>query len=240
MENLAKTKVGKIVASNFRTSTVFTAHQIDFCCGGGITLEEACKDKNQDLQQVIEELEASFAIRDQKEYAQLPLDQLIDEIIDVHHAYVERTTIPLLTYLNKLCRVHGERHPELNSIYELFTETAGALTQHMKKEELILFPFVKKMLAVSKEGGELPEAVFGHIDNPITMMEHEHDTEGKRLKEIAEISKNYSCPPDGCQTYKVTYAMLEEFEQDLHKHIHLENNILFPAAKELYQRLTKS
>lgn len=134
--------------------------------------------------------------------------------------------------------MHGAKHPELLLINELFKGCAGELAQHMKKEELILFPFIKKLVhaTLSDELIELPH--FETIQNPIAMMMHEHDAEGVRFRKIAELSNNYTPPADGCNTYKVTFAMLEEFEQDLHKHIHLENNILFPKAAKLEKDFT--
>lgn len=237
MKNLAQTKVGKIVATNFKTSTVLTAYNIDFCCGGGITLAEACANQHQNLEEVIGELEEAFQSRADENYLALELDALIDTIIGVHHSYVKATIPALIIYLNKLCNVHGERHPELFEVRNLFQAGANALSEHMKKEELVLFPYIKAMVESQKSGFSLSKPHFQHINNPIRSMEHEHDEEGLRFKKIAELTNNYNCPPDGCQTYRVAYAMLNEFEQDLHKHIHLENNILFPSAKKMFESL---
>lgn len=237
MKNLAQTKVGKIVASNFKTSAVFTSHQIDFCCGGGITLEEACKNKNQNLEVVIAELEETFKIKDSQNWEAMELDQLIALIIQVHHQYVEASIPTLKLYLEKLCNVHGDRHPELFEIKQLFLEGAGALTIHMKKEELILFPYIKAMVESKNSGLPISKPHFKDITNPIAMMEDDHEAEGERFAKIAELTNGYLCPPDGCQTFKVTYAILQEFEADLHKHIHLENNILFPSAKKLFDEI---
>ncbi len=240
MENLAKTKVGAIVASNFRASRVLTAHHIDFCCGGGITLEEACRNKEEDLSVVLKELEETFQTEGGVNYQALELDQLIDTIVNVHHSYVLATIPALLAYLDKLCRVHGDRHPELHEVNRLFTEGSQALMAHMQKEEQILFPYIKAMVESKTKGFSLSRPHFGDIENPIQMMEEEHQHEGTRFQQIAEITNQYECPPDGCQTYKVAYAMLEEFEEDLHTHIHLENNILFPEARKLFKEFTFS
>ncbi len=238
MENLAQTKVGKIVATNYKTSAVFTSHKIDFCCGGGITLEEACKNKNQDLTQVMVELEEAFKIKDVHNWEEMELEQLIDMIIDVHHSYVLATIPALQLYLEKLCRVHGSRHPELYEIRTLFEEGEAALRNHMKKEEMILFPYIKAMVQAKRNEFPLSKPHFQDINNPIQIMESEHEDEGERYRKIAQLTDNYNCPPDGCQTYRVTYAILKEFEEDLHKHIHLENNILFPAAQKLFQEFS--
>ena len=237
MENLAKTKLGAIVASNFRASRVLTAHQIDFCCGGGITLEEACRNKEQDLNVVLRELEETFKTKDGSNFQDLELDQLIDTIVNVHHSYVLATIPALRAYLEKLCRVHGDRHPELFEINELFVAGAEGLLSHMNKEEQVLFPYIKAMVESKTKGFPLSRPHFGDIENPIQMMVQEHEDEGARFHRIAELTNQYECPPDGCQTYKVAYAMLEEFEGDLHKHIHLENNILFPSSQKLFRQM---
>lgn len=129
--------------------------------------------------------------------------------------------------------MHGSNHPELFQINELFLRSAGELAQHMKKEELILFPFIKEMMGATKSHGSVEPPHFGTVNNPIKMMMEEHNNEGDRFREIAALTNNYTAPADACNTYRVTYAMLEEFEQDLHKHVHLESNILFPKAKAL-------
>ena len=133
--------------------------------------------------------------------------------------------------------MHGERHPELFAIRDEFQGCAHAMAAHMKKEELVLFPFINQLEQARQHGMPAPAPHFGTVDNPIAMMEHEHDAEGERFRRIAELSDGYSNPPDGCTTYGTTYAMLREFEEDLHRHIHLENNILFPRAKALEREL---
>ncbi len=238
MENLAKSKVGVIVASNFRTSRIFTSHNIDFCCGGGITLEEACAQKNVDIQDLLKELEATFQTPDSLNYQGLNLDELIDVIINMHHSYVLATVPALRAYLEKLCRVHGDRHPELHLINELFAVGSQALLDHMQKEEQVLFPYIKAMVQSKVSDFPLSKPHFGDIENPIQMLEQEHQDEGFRFHEISKLANDYQCPPDGCQTFKVTYAMLKEFEEDLHKHIHLENNILFPEARTLFKEIS--
>jgi regulator of cell morphogenesis and NO signaling len=239
MEQLANIKVSKIVARNYRTAKVFTTHGIDFCCNGGIPLADACAQRGVDLDLVLEEVQAALQTPDAVDFESMRLPDLLNHIVTVHHQYVV-TTIPVLrAYLAKLCRVHGERHPELFEIEALFTESALALLAHMEKEEQILFPYVRALADAQANHYPLSDPHFGHIQQPIQMMEAEHDTEGDRFRAIAELSDHYRAPADGCQTYRVAYAVLEEFEQDLHKHIHLENNILFPRAKALYEsRLT--
>ncbi|TRX52211.1 iron-sulfur cluster repair di-iron protein [Fulvivirga sp. M361] len=237
MKNISQLKVGKIVAINFRTSKVLTAHNIDFCCKGGVTLEEACKERNLSLDQIIAELEESFKTPDAFDYEHLDLKELIDIIVNNHHKYVENTVPALRTYLNKLSEVHGGNHPELLEIREMFDSSAEALVVHMRKEETIVFPYIKAMVEAKERDFPLSEPYFGHLNNPLQLMEEDHDLEGERFREIARLSGNYECPEDGCQTYSVAYALLKEFEEDLHKHIHLENNILFAKARALYSEI---
>lgn len=237
LNNNLQQQIGQLVANDFRTAAVFSKYGIDFCCKGNKTLEEVCTKKHIDSDTLMHELEAvlnspSSTIID---FNSWPLDLLADYIQQKHHSYVEEKLPVILQFLNKLCQVHGERHPELLKIYYLFLGASKALASHMKKEELILFPFIKAMIKAKSEGYQVQLPSFQTVENPIDMMKNEHDNEGERFKQIAQLSSNYSVPEDGCTTYKVAYAMLEEFEQDLHMHIHLENNILFPKAIQMEQ-----
>ncbi|PSL07754.1 iron-sulfur cluster repair di-iron protein [Cecembia rubra] len=237
METLAEKKVGKIVADNFKTAKVFTKYGIDFCCKGAIPLQEACEKNSVSLNQILSELSQALKEEEASNYKDFNLSELIDHIILTHHQYVENTIPPLKAYLLKLATVHGDRHPELLEIRDLFLEAADALTVHMKKEELILFPYIKAMEEADRSHFTLSAPHFGHVKNPIHMMEEDHDSEGERFRIISQLSDTYSTPADGCQTYRVAYAMLKEFEEDLHTHIHLENNILFPKAIALFEKL---
>ena len=235
METLEKNTIGEFVAKDFRTAAIFSRHGIDFCCKGHRTIEEVCQIKKINEADLLEELEAVMDSKNDYgiDFNSWPLDLLVVYIEKTHHRYVEEKTPVLLQYLDKLCSVHGSSHPELFQINELFTGCAGELAQHMKKEELILFPFVKKMMEATKSHASVEPPHFGTVNNPIAMMMEEHDNEGERFRKIAALTNSYTPPADACNTYRVTFAMLEEFEQDLHKHIHLENNILFPKAKAL-------
>ena len=166
-----------------------------------------------------------------------PLDLLANYIVRIHHQYVHDKTPILLQFLDKLCRVHGERHPELFEINRIFTESAHDLANHFEKEERVLFPFIGELVKAQQTGQPLETAHFGTVENPIAMMMHEHTVEGDRFAEIARLSNNYTPPADACNTYRVTFAMLQEFEEDLHRHIHLENNVLFPKAIALEKQL---
>ena len=223
--------IGDFVAENFRTAEVFKKYNIDFCCKGGRTVEEACDKKKVSPEEIYKELEEVANRKSEDiDFNSWPLDLLADYVEKTHHRYVEEKSAMLIPYLNKLCKVHGERHPELFEINELFIGSAQDLAAHMKKEELILFPFIKQMVEAKKNGEPLPAPRFGTVENPVAMMKHEHEAEGERFVKIAELTNNYEFPDDACGTYQVTYKMLEDFQNDLHKHIHLENNILFPKA----------
>lgn len=224
--------IGEIVAADYRTATVFKAHGIDFCCKGGRTVNEVCDNKNLETAALVQELQDATTSKDPAaDYRTWPLDLLADYIEKRHHRYVAQKSPELMQYLNKLCKVHGERHPELFDIRDEFASMASELASHMQKEELVLFPFVRK-LATEQQPAPPP---FGTVQNPIRMMMHEHSVEGDRLARITELTSGYTAPADGCTTYRVAFAMLREFEEDLHHHIHLENNIMFPRAIQLEQ-----
>ncbi|MBW1656367.1 iron-sulfur cluster repair di-iron protein [Flavobacterium quisquiliarum] len=235
MENLKEKTIGSFVAEDFRTAAVFSKYRIDFCCKGNRTVNEVCEKQNIDADTLLENIlqVAQSENNGSIDFNSWPLDLLVDYIEKTHHRYVEEKTNVLIPFLDKLCKVHGANHPELFRINELFIGCAGELAQHMKKEELVLFPFVKRMVKTKESDGILHQPSFGTVSNPIAMMMHEHDNEGERFREIAALTNNYTPPADACTTYRVTFSMLKEFEQDLHKHIHLENNILFPKAEVL-------
>lgn len=235
MESLQNKTIGAFVAEDYRTAAVFTKYKIDFCCKGNRTINEVCEKQEIDSKELLKKIQDALLAEDSNkiDFNSWPLDLLAEYIEKTHHRYVEDKSIVIMQFLNKLCSVHGANHPELFQINELFTECAGELAQHMKKEELMLFPFIKKMIKAKETEEDLMQPPFGTVSNPIAMMMHEHDTEGERFREIASLTNDYTAPSDGCTTYKVTFAMLKEFEENLHTHIHLENNILFPKAMVL-------
>jgi regulator of cell morphogenesis and NO signaling len=242
MNILEKQTIGEYVAKDFRTASVFSKYGIDFCCKGNRTIEEACSKKGMNFELIEKEVNQLLEMKSDGaiDFQSWPVDLLVDYIEKTHHRYVEEKTPVLLAFLDKLCKVHGGAHPELFLINELFKGCAGELAQHMKKEELILFPFIKQMANATRTNQELEQPHFGTVVNPIAMMKHEHENEGERFVKIAELTNNYIPPADACNTYKVTFSMLQEFEQDLHKHIHLENNILFIKAIEMEKKFSIS
>lgn len=240
METLERTTIGEYVAKDFRTAAVFSKYGIDFCCKGNRTIDEACEKKDVDTNTIMDEINTVLATKNDNsiDFKSWPLDLLADYIEKTHHRYVEEKTNVILPFLAKLCKVHGASHPELFEINQLFIGCAGELAQHMKKEELILFPFIKRMVKATLTDELIEQPHFGTVANPIAMMMNEHDAEGERFRKIALLTNDYTPPADACNTYRVTFAMLAEFEEDLHKHIHLENNILFPAAAVLEKKFS--
>lgn len=227
--------VGEMVVADYRKAEVFRKYGIDYCCGGKKPLEEVCRKKGIDPQAVQKELDALDLLPDeeQHQFGEWTLDTLADYIVEKHHKYVAES-LPILYELTaKVARVHGERHPELAEIARLFDEVAVELQMHMHKEERMLFPYISKMAANLREGNPVPFPVFGSVENPIRMMEAEHESAGGNMEEIRRLSDDYTPPLDACTSYRVLFAKLNEFEQDLHQHVHLENNILFPRAVAL-------
>ncbi len=234
MKIISDTKVGEIVRYNFSTAHIFEANKIDFCCGGNISLGEAAEKAGIEAGNLITELSIALEKKDHDtDFIEgLSLTGLSDYIIKTHHSYINKTVPFLLQKLQKLIDVHGENHPELRKVLSLFTAAASNLSAHMQKEELILFPNIQQMEKYRLEGGSTP-ANIGLASSAINQMEAEHQVEGDRFMNLSKITKGYEVPPDGCSTFEVTYKTLEEFEKDLHRHIHLENNVLFPKAIKL-------
>lgn len=221
--------VGQWVTRDFRAAEVFKRVGIDFCCGGKQSLEEACSEKKLDsaelLQQLaeLEQTPVSAAYR----FNDWSLDFLCDYLVNTHHRTVMRLLPQLTEYTQKIAQVHGEHHVELVQIAALFTDIDRELRQHLHQEETVLFPAIKE--AVLSNNPDAKSVVVSEI----TRMLGEHEFAGGAMDEIRILSRDYVVPADGCNTYRVAYKLLEEFEDDLHIHVHLENNILFPKALDL-------
>ncbi|GIK22243.1 MAG: iron-sulfur cluster repair di-iron protein [Ignavibacterium sp.] len=242
MNNYLAKSIGSIVADDFRTATIFNKYKIDFCCNGHKSFAEVCEAKKINVDSLTEELD-SVINSNQKptvDFQSWPLDLLADYIEKKHHRYIEQRSPEIKAYLDKLCRVHGKNHPELFKITELYNQGAGELAQHMKKEELMLFPKIKALVKLSEKGDVEKDKKPGSVSSIVQTMIAEHENEGVRFKQIAELTDNYSTPADGCSTYNVTYSLLKEFEEDLYMHIHLENNILFPGTLELEKKVNEA
>ena len=236
MEKADQISVGQIVAGNYRTAAVFKKFGIDFCCNGNVTLRQACEkvhlnpeEIERNIQQVIS---MSAGKSESVDWANWPLDLLVDYIEKKHHRYVSEQIPVLESYLEKLINAHSKNHPELREIKKWFHESAADLTAHMKNEELILFPLIRIMVNAKQKNGEQFFTPAESVKDSIHKMMQEHEIEGERFQMINDLTKNYTVPADGCTTYGLTYGLLQAFEDDLHLHIHLENNILFPKAAE--------
>lgn len=243
METELKDKtVGEMVAENYRTADVFKRYGIDFCCGGKKPLSKVCEEKGIDRENL--EIELSHIGYAEKipsqNFAQWEIDFLINYIINTHHAYINRS-IPVMTqYIEKAANVHVHAYKETLTVHALWSEIVDEITSHMLKEEQVLFPFIKQLVSANRHHSKLNPPSFATVKNPIYMMEHEHNAVGKLVKEIQRITSNYSTPPEACNTYKVAYAKLNEFAEDLFMHIHLENNILFPRAIVLENKMKQA
>lgn len=229
MKNLKDVQVGEIVTRDFRAAEVFKKVGIDFCCGGGQNLEEACKEKQLDLALLEQELTelGQTPVNHATNFKDWDLDFLCDYIQNTHHKTVLRLLPQLLGYTRKIADVHGAHHPELLIVADMFVEINAELLQHLRNEEEVLFPAIKEVLS---SGSAEEKAV---VVSEIMRMKGEHEFAGSAMDKINVLSSGYAVPTDGCSTYEVTYKLLEQFEDDLHVHVHLENNILYPKALNL-------
>ncbi len=227
--------IREIVRNDYRAAAVFEKYSIDFCCGGNTTLRQACAEKGIDPAMVNRELQQveTDGGPDSFRPGEWDLDILAGFIVNNHHRYVRRMLPTLQSHLAKIVSVHGARHPELSAIADRFQSVTDELTGHMQKEELVLFPYITSLVAASRNGSPATRPMFATIRRPIQKMEAEHASAGDSFSFIRNASEGFHPPQDACETYRVTYRELEDFERDLHRHIHLENNILFPRAIEL-------
>lgn len=231
--------LGQIASKDLRKAEVFKKYGLDFCCGGKKTVKEACAEKGIDVTKVEQELQTAdknISTARPLPYNDWSLDFLADYIVNTHHSYVKKTIPDLRVYASKVASVHGNRHPELLAISQLTDEVCNELSSHLIKEETILFPYIKQIVNSKNNGTPVQNKNFNTIQNPINMMEHEHEVVGKNLDKMRQLSNNYSLPEDACASYSYLFKTLDEFENDLHIHIHLENNILFPKALALEKK----
>jgi regulator of cell morphogenesis and NO signaling len=231
--------VGEIAAKDLRKAAIFRKYGLDFCCGGKKTVKEACAEKGLDVTLIEQELQQADKVYDTRPlpYQEWGLGFLAEYIVNTHHTYVRSTLPDLLAYAQKVARVHGSYHPELVQINVLVNNIAQELSEHMVKEERILFPYIKQLSEAKEQGKVIAKPGFGNIENPIRMMEVEHESAGHDLAQIRVLANEFTVPEDACGSYRMLFKMLEEFESDLHLHIHLENNILFPKAQKLEKEL---
>lgn len=240
MENIDKRPIGQIVAEDYSTYKVFEKHRIDYYNKGKQNLREAADENKIDLQSIKNEI---AKLKDSKsegdgDFNSWALDTLSDYIIKNYHQYADKQLQVIKPAIEKVCQKHGEQYPVLMEIKKLFDTAAGAISVHQKKEELILFPFIRKMADAKKNNKEFikPRATKS-VESPVDMLTHEHTLQGEIFQRIAELTRDYTSP-DLADTFKETLGLLKEFEINLHKHLHLENNILFPKALRLEKELT--
>ena len=229
MKTYKQTKIGDIVTQDFRAAEVFKKAGIDFCCGGSQSLEAACRDKKLDVAEIeseLEKLENSEPGSSHK-FNEWKLDFLCDYIVNTHHQTVMKLLPELTFYTQKIAEVHGDNHPELSEIANLFAQVDTELRQHLRNEEEVLFPAIREVLKTNSAESKAT------IISEIIRMTGEHEFAGGAMDKINELSHRYAVPEDGCNTYRVAYKLLEQFEDDLHIHVHLENNILYPKAMKL-------
>ncbi len=232
---MATTTIGDLVARDYRAAEVFGKYGIDFCCGGKVALETACREKGVVMAELIRDLEKAAAqpIDRSRNFAAWELPFLADYIVNTHHAYLKENTGPIAAYARKIAEVHGAHHPEVIEIAAIFDKMAADLTEHLREEEEVLFPAIRKMPALVKSGSAGDAGEIEALRASLAALSHEHDEIGAAIHAIRHLARDYAIPGDVCNTFVVTYRKLEEFEDDLHKHVHLENNILFAKAARL-------
>ena len=220
-----------------QATRVFEKLKIDYCCGGDTPLGEACATAGVEvanLERMLEDVrQADVQENGSLDFAKTTLGALVGHILDQHHVYTKEEMARLEPLIEKVISAHGENHPELRTLGGLFQQLCADLKPHMFKEEQILFPYILEMETAALQNRPAPFAPFGTVNNPIRMMMTEHETVGDLLRELRALTSDYTVPPDGCISYQTLYQALEAFEKDLHQHIHLENNILFPRAIEM-------
>jgi len=230
--------VGELTAENAAFIEVFEDFGIDYCCGGGQSLEEACGNagvETKKIEELLEKAEGDSAApkAPETDFTSMSLAALCDHIVRRHHTFTRRENERITGLLEKVCVVHGARHAELFEIQKSFGFLRLELENHLLKEERVLFPYIAFMEGSLNFGQPVPPAPFGSTRNPVAVMVEDHDAASEFLREIRDLSKDFTIPADACTSYKMLYNALEEFERDLHLHIHLENNILFPKAVEM-------
>lgn len=236
MQNIKQETLATIALSNHEFIPVLEKYGLDFCCRGKKTLSEACLEKNLVSDIIVKELNESVqAERRKMPFTEMSAEELISYITIHHHFYVKNSVSTIFAHIEKVATKHGDRYPHMKEVLQLFQEVIEDLLPHMEKEETILFPRIKR-LALGVTDGGLSNNDLMLIDIPIQVMEAEHDHAGQLLYKIRALTNNYTPPEDACTTHRVCLDELRFFEQDLHQHVHLENNILFPMAKKMAEQ----
>jgi regulator of cell morphogenesis and NO signaling len=234
--------VAEIALETPRAAGIFEEFGIDYCCGGEMGLQEACNEARVALAEVesaLQEVRDARETADSRDWRAESLAHLVEHIVNFHHQYVRRSVPRVEQLLAKVLTAHGQKHHDLAKVQHHFHVLAEEMVRHMMKEEQVLFPYIIRMEDAAASGQAIPAPMFGTVKNPIRMMRSEHESAGNELKEMRKLTRDYDAPKDGCNSFRALYAALEEFERDLHQHVHLENNILFPAAEALEARAGK-
>jgi regulator of cell morphogenesis and NO signaling len=241
MENIDEMPVGQIVAEAYRTYPVFESHKIDYYNKGKQSLEEVADEHKINLQALKNEVakKRDTPIKEDEDYNSWRLDSLSEYIVNTYHRYADQQMHTIKAALEKACQEYGDRYSWLPEIKKLFDAAAGGIAVHQKKEELILFPFIRKMADAEKNNKEFvrPSATKS-VGSPVDMLTQEHHQQSDLFQKIAELSQDYTSPEGVDDTIKDNLRLLKEFELNLHLHLHLENNILFPKALKLEKELT--
>lgn len=232
--------LAELVTRKPAVAAVFEKYDIDYCCHGKMTLKEACGNNLLKLRSVEHDLQEVmyYDIRHAGlDFGAMGVREIIDIIVGKHHHYVKETIPSIIAHLLKVSSKHGERHPELHEIYKAFAVLSDAFGQHMYKEEHILFPRILEIADASENKKMIPEHEKSYLNAPLHVMQHEHEEAGTLMHNIRNLTNHFAPPQDACTTYRLVYNELNEFELDLHRHVHLENNILFPKALQLFSQL---
>jgi len=237
-EKPAGTAVRDLVLEKPAFARVFESFGIDYCCGGAQTFAEACKTANRTLEEVIAALEKCESAAPERDWRNASLAELAQYIVDKHHTFTQAEIGRLTGLIAKVIAAHGGDHPELFRVQTTFAGLSEELREHMRKEEELLFPYIAQMEEAARTRRRPPEPMFGTVQNPVAAMIMEHEGAAQALERIRETTTDYFVPSDGCASYKALYQSLPAFASDLHQHIHLENNILFPRAIELENDLS--
>jgi len=237
MTALQEKTIGELVAEAPLRANIFEKRRIDYCCKGRRSLAQVCAEQGLPMDELVAELEQEPRRESPLDWVRQPLTELAEHIVNRHHGYLRSTLPSIALKLDKVVQAHGDAHPALHDLRTVFAALADELVTHMAKEEMVLFPHIAAMERAAKHSLPSPPAPGGSVRNPIRMMEHEHDDAGRALSRMRELTADYEPPEGACTTFRALYAQLAELERDLHTHIHLENNVLFPRAAELEERL---
>lgn len=236
MRALPTQTLAEIVIANHRASYIFEKYHLDFCCNGRRTLEQACEESKLPVAKLVTEIENTANCKlslPGVDFTKLSLAQLSEYIIQTHHSYVKKELPIIMGYLEKVLSKYGERHPEIFKVFALFAAIMEEIEYQMQREEKVLFPRIREIESIIDEGKEIIINI-SYLLAHVSVMQEEHDHMGSMIQQIRHLTDNYNPPADACTAFRLSYACLEAFELDLHQHLHLENNILFPKALRIF------